>query len=406
MKILFIAPYVPSPIRVRPYNLIRGLTGEGHLLHVAAQAAGARDREDADSLSRLENVSVKAVNLSAWRPPANCALAMLKREPLWVAYGRNPHFSETVRQSLEENDYAVIHVEHVRSLFLLPLLLETRKKRPRPAMIFDAVDCISGLLAQYAERSTTGFRRLLYRLEAARMREFEPNAARLFDRVIITSESEREALAELMGQDGKRVEVVPNGVDLDYFQPSQEAPEEETLIFSGRMSFYNNAEAAQYFIREIFPLIKAQRPGARLILAGADPPSELQRLGKEADIEVTGYVEDLRPYLRRASLVICPMLTAVGVQNKVLEAMAMAKPVVATSLVCRAFSAQEGKEIIVADGKSQFAGAVVELLRRPDFARQIGKCARAYVERVHRWAESARRLADLYTSAIGGTRER
>ncbi|NIM04797.1 MAG: glycosyltransferase [Armatimonadetes bacterium] len=397
MKILFVTPYVPSPVRVRPYHFVRCLAQEGHTVDVLSHVSTEREWEDLHTLSEHERVSASGIRLPSWRPWLNCSLALLKGESLWAAHGRSPRFSEAIRQNLYEGDYDVLHVEHIRSLFISPLLSQLRSESPRPKMIFDAVDCISALLSQYAERPGSLLRRAIYRREAVKMRRTEPACAMLFDRVIVTSETERQALAALMGDTGDCLEVVPNGVDLDYFRPSDTTPQEDTILFSGRMSFYNNAEAARYFATDIFPLIKAQRPKTRLILAGADPPSYLLNLDRRPDIEVTGYVEDLRPYLRRASVIACPILTAVGVQNKVLEAMAMGKPVVGTPLVSRALSAQQGKEIVIAEPeKGAFAKAVLSLLAEPESCRKLGLSARAYVERVHHWANSAKRLTEIY----------
>lgn len=396
MKILFIAPYVPSLVRVRPYHLIRGLAALGHRVHVIAQMTQARERDEARILSRIDNVTVTTVELPRGRPWLNCARALPAGEPLWAAYGRDPKFTAAIEQALNQIAPDVVQVEHVRALTWSPLLKELCARPKRPALVFDAVDCISGLLAQYAERSPGLLRKLLYRREAEKMRVFEPAAARLFDRVIITSAAEREMLADLMGEAGSKVEVVRNGVDLEYFAPSEAQGEADTILFSGKMSFYNNAEAARYFVREIFPRIKAQRPAARVILAGADPPADLMALKRRGEIEVTGYVDDLRPYLRRAAVVVCPMLTAVGIQNKVLEAMALGKAVVATPLVAAGLEVTDGREMVLADGKDAFAQAVVKLLEDPEARQGLGRRAREYVERNHCWADSTRQLVQIY----------
>ncbi len=404
MRILFLAPYVPSPLRVRPFQLIRALARQGHTVQFVAQARDAQELRQAETLRAVGNVSGRAVPLSRLRPWLNCSRALFTGEPLWVAHGRSREFFQAARQAWEATRAEVVHVEHVRSLSLLPLLQEIKDAAGRPGLVFDGVDCISELFRQYARGSSSLHRRLLYRRETTRMERFEPAAVSLFDRAVITTASERDALAGLMGKEGDKVKVVPNGVDLEYFYPTEEAAQPDTLLFTGKMSFYNNAEAARYFIREVFPLVKARRPAARLIVAGADPPADLQRLAARPDIEITGYVEDLRPHFRRAAVVVCPMLTAVGVQNKALEAMAMGKPVVATPLSCRALNARIGEELLAADGPEAFARAVVDLLEKPEAAKHMGRQARAYVEREHSWEESARRLAAIYAEAVALSR--
>jgi glycosyltransferase involved in cell wall biosynthesis len=292
--------------------------------------------------------------------------------------------------------YDVLHVEHLRAaLYGLGAPL-----RPR---VYDAVDCMSSLLARTAAAGPTWASRATARAEIARTRRFERAALERFDRVLLTSESERRALLALAsGNASDRVQAVPNGVDLDHFAPRAVARDPATLIFVGRMGYHANLAGAQRLVRDIMPRVWAQRPEARLLLVGTEPPAALRALAARAGerVSVTGTVPDVRPYLARATVSVNPLPYAVGIQNKVLEAMAMATPVVASPLACTALGAAPGVDLLVEAEADPFAAAVLRLLADPSVAERIGAAGRRYVTAHHDWRQAIVRLETIYRDAI------
>ena len=166
------------------------------------------------------------------------------------------------------------------------------------------------------------------------------------------------------------------------------------------MSYRANDDAALWFASELWPRLKVECPGARWLIVGSEPTEAVRRLARDPAIQVTGYVDDLRPYLSRASLAICPLRIGVGIQNKALEAMAMGCPVVASPVAGRALqSATQEGGITIANSGDEFIRACNELLTEPVRARAAGAAARRYVERHHQWECTANRFLDLYDNA-------
>jgi glycosyltransferase involved in cell wall biosynthesis len=202
------------------------------------------------------------------------------------------------------------------------------------------------------------------------------------DRCVFTSERERALATEQSGDTPSA--VVPNGVDLDYFSPSLEAVDRDSLVFSGRMGYRPNTDAAVFFAREVLPLILRKRPRTVLTVVGAEPPREVRKLAG-ANVVVTGAVSDVRPYCRRAAVLLAPIRFGGGTRLKVLEAMAMAKPLVSTAVGCEGINAGSGEHLLVADSPIDMAAAVLRLLEDRDLATAIARRGLALVKSSYGW---------------------
>jgi glycosyltransferase involved in cell wall biosynthesis len=168
------------------------------------------------------------------------------------------------------------------------------------------------------------------------------------------------------------------------------------LVFSGKMSYHANASAVLHFVEHILPLVRARRPDVRLRVVGSSPPAAVQKLVRDPAISVTGYVPDMHQALSGATLAICPITVKVGIQNKVLEAMALGLPVVVTRLGAQGLDARDGEDLLVADDAEQFAQAVCRILDDADLRARVGSAGRRYVETNHRWDVATRRLESVY----------
>jgi glycosyltransferase involved in cell wall biosynthesis len=243
-------------------------------------------------------------------------------------------------------------------------------------------------------------------LDLARTRRYESRLLKRFERVLVTSPHDRDALARLASttEANDRLCVLPNGVDLDYFKPLDLPRDPATIIFSGKMSYHANIAAAIDLARQIMPHVWQQRPTAKLVLAGKDPAPELLALAADPRIVVTGTVPDLRPYLAQATVAVSPIRYGVGIQNKVLEAMAMATSSVASSQATSALQVQAGRDLLTADSPETLAQAIVELLMHDALRQSIGQAGRHYVETYHDWNGAAETLAGVYQAAIAETK--
>jgi glycosyltransferase involved in cell wall biosynthesis len=250
------------------------------------------------------------------------------------------------------------------------------------------------LLERLSLNETRWFRKWYNGREYRLVKPVEIKQCRDADAVAVTSERERLLLKRLLPHNV--IEVVPNGVDVAYFHGSGAEQEVDgRIVFTGAMDYYPNAEAALFFAQKCWPLIRARMPGATWQIVGKNPRPDVQKLAVLPGITVTGSVADVRPSFAEAEVAIVPLLLGGGTRLKILEAMAMRKAVVSTSLGCEGLSAVPGKHLIVADQPEVFAQAVIELLKNPEKRRALGTAGRALVESAYSWERCGDRLLHI-----------
>jgi sugar transferase (PEP-CTERM/EpsH1 system associated) len=394
LRILYVLPYTPSPIRVRPYQIIRALARAGHQITVVALEDGFASKTTLQELKEVCD-AVHIVPHSRIQAAANCLMALPTPRPLWAAYCHSPRMENLLRELVASGAYDVAHVEHLRAAHFASAL----GTLPR---VLDAVDCITALRRQILDQCPVGPQKLLSYEEWLKLRRYEPSIYRSYSQVAVTSQQDAMDLATLAPERLPPIEVIPNGVDLEYFSPLTDVRSiTDTITFSGKMSYIANEDAAQFLLKEIVPYLRKLRPQVEVILVGSNPSTGIRELAKKTGgITVTGYVEDLRPYLSRAVVAVCPMRIGVGIQNKALEAMAMGRPVVATPLAGRALAgAVRTGSIRLMENAEAFARACATLLANPNEATEAGVAARRYIEEHHRWEFAAAHFIELYEKA-------
>jgi sugar transferase (PEP-CTERM/EpsH1 system associated) len=257
---------------------------------------------------------------------------------------------------------------------------------PIPRAI-DFVDVDSEKWRTYAERCT-GPSGWIYRIEAQRLARYEEYLVRTFDHSIVTSEREAWLLRQRVPD--ASISVISNGVELEYFDPSlfhSSSSTTPTLIFTGTMDYLPNVDGVRFFCREIFPLVRQVMPDVVFYIVGRNPTREVKSLSQEPNVVVTGSVPDVRPYLSKSWLAVAPLRIARGVQNKVLEAMAMGLPVVGTPQAFQGAQACDSDGIRQANEPERFAQEILALLKDNTLRREASASARKYVERHHRWQD-------------------
>lgn len=389
MRILFVVPYIPSLVRVRPYNIIKALAAQGHNLHLVLLQP-PEDRAATVEPLRAVCEAVDVFPLSRIRTLINTGLAVPTGLSLQAAYSHLPEAERRLQELAQSGHFDVMHLEHLRGA----VLADGVKGLP---VVFDSVDSITYLFEQAVQHAPHWRQRWMAALDLARTRKYEAKIPMRFAQTLVTSPVDKQAFERLAGiEAGKRITVLPNGVDLDYFKPSPQPPDPATILFSGKLSYHANVAAALFLANEIMPLVWAKHPQAKLVLAGKDPAKSIRALAEDARITVTGTVPDLRPVFARATVAAAPLRYGAGVQNKVLEAMACSLPVVATPQVLGALQARPGKELLVGNDAPELAAQIMALLERPELRHRVGAAARAYVEAGHSWAVIAEKLMKVY----------
>jgi glycosyltransferase involved in cell wall biosynthesis len=260
--------------------------------------------------------------------------------------------------------------------------------------VMHAFDCRSAEFYREYLRARRSMDKLYWFCTYLATRTAEKKLLAAFDASIVVSDKEYHAMKMLCPE--ARCITVPNGVDIDFFKPLAISEEWPSLVFVGYMSSHPNVDAITYFHSQVYDTLKQRFPNLKVFVVGQNPPPAVRALAKDPSICVTGFVEDVRPYVARASVVIAPFVSGMGIKNKVLEAMAMGKPVVTTSIGVRGINATHGDHLCIADSPLKFADHVEALLLDKPKRRRIGHQAREFVMKHHSWARVTDKIETIF----------
>ncbi len=418
MKLLFLAHRIPYPPdkgdKIRSYHELRALADRGHEVHLLAFADDLRDLQHQVELARW-CASVRIIRLRKFRARLRALMTLPFPRPLSLGYFGSRKLARIVKralaeQSAEQNFDAVFVYSSAMAQYV-PAEWHSRT-------VVDLVDVDSEKWREYAER-TSPPQSWLYRVEAARLRKYEHEIVSQFAATILTTPREAALLSDLDEFTRRaRLRVMTNGVDPDYFQPAESVPRVVTsaalpsfplatargtdpsprLVFTGAMDYYANIEAVEWFVAEVFPLIREQQPHAEFLIVGSNPTARVRKLASQPGVTVTGSVKDVRPYLHSATVCVVPMNIARGVQNKLLEAMACGKAVVATPQAVAGLKLRNGEDLLAAGSPEEFAAAALMIIRNATLRESLGWQARSFVEAEHDWQTVLQSLIDLVES--------
>ena len=254
------------------------------------------------------------------------------------------------------------------------------------------------LLWRTFQKETSWVRKWYNWVESRLLRSAEIDLCRKADIVLTTSERDSLLLKEVLPQNS--IEVVPNGVDIEIFHGGFSEDVSCQVIFTGAMNYYPNIEAVLSFAKQCWPLIKAEMPGVTWKIVGREPPPQVRELEKLPGITVTGTVTDVRPYLAASAVAIAPLRIGGGTRLKILEAFAMSKAVVSTSIGCEGLAAISGKHLLIADRPDEFAQAVIKLLKSPETRVALGSASRMLVEEEYSWEYCGSQLLRVLDESI------
>jgi sugar transferase (PEP-CTERM/EpsH1 system associated) len=398
MNILYIAQRVPFPPnrgdKIASFNAIRYL-GRKHSVFVAALADSYEELEHARELEKLGVQTDVAL-----RRPLFAKLSVLRAlftgAPLSVAYYHSAELGRKIARRAASVRFDVV-ITFSSSMGQYVDLV------PGVPVVADFVDMDSRKWELYAGSSRWPHS-TIYATEERRLLAYERSLSKRSAFTLVRTEAEREDCRRLIP--GGRFEVLSNGVDLDFFKAEGPKTATHGIVFTGVMDYFPNTQAVTYFCDEIFPAIRKAVPDATFTIVGARPTAEVLALGRRDGVIVTGQVPDVRPHVRNAAVAVAPLLLARGIQNKVLEAMAMETPVVVTRAAFRGVDAPPGNGVIPADNAADFAAKVVEILKDPHLGAEIGRKGRRLVEGRYVWDEQLAHLESIILEAAPAHRER
>jgi sugar transferase (PEP-CTERM/EpsH1 system associated) len=392
MRIFYITQRVPYPPdrgdKIITFNVLRHLSRH-HEVHVFCTADGEADLANVAGAEAIA-ASVTAVTVRPWAGRLRVLAALATGDPLSVAMMQEPALLVAVEKAHAKlrPDLVIAYSSNVARY------AEGFADTPR---VMQFVDLDSLKWARYAT-TTAPPMRWVYAIEARRLLEYERHIARSFDHSVVCTDAELADFAAAIP--GAPVTAVKNGVDFEHFSPQGAAREPGRMVFTGVMDYLPNVDAVTWFAGDILPRIQAVLPHASLVICGARPAPAVLALAARPGVAVTGWVPDVRPVLDAAEVFVAPLRIARGIQNKVLEAMAMELPVVASTAAWTGTDMPPGETLEVSDEPQDFAARVIALLRDPGRRAALGRAARAAVIRDYAWSTRLRAMDAAIAAAM------
>ena len=400
MRVLQIAPRVCWPLdtgaRLRNFHLARVLSQHADVTLLAFTDNG---EPATDRLNFYQDVIT--VKRDAGYTPGKLIRGALGPTPLPVVNYTTEEMKQTLARRLEKSDFDFVQLESIHMSACLPIV---RAARNRPAVICDWHNIESELMNRYAEREASLFRRSYARRTARLMSKFENRALREFDAHLTVSLDDAERLREL--NPDAQIRVIENGVDAAYYADEEierahasartEPPIRARIVFVGSMDYHANIDAVVSFAREVWPSLNQQRPELTFTIVGRDPADEVRALASITGVEITGTVDDVRPFYREAVAAIVPLRVGGGSRLKILEAMAAGVAIVSTTLGAEGLKVEHGENILIADTNQDFSAAVIGVVDDKEQRKRLSEAGRALVALRYDWSTVGGELASMY----------
>lgn len=392
MRIFYICRRVPFPPdrgdKIAAFNEIRHLAAQ-HEMHVFCLGDGVQDLANISGLQAYA-MSVTAAPVDEFTIKLRALAALFTGQPLSVAALNEMKLHDAIQKKFAELRPDLIIVYSCNMAQFAVHFPEV----PR-VMHFGDLDSLKWL--QYAERSSIPLN-WIYAVEAQRLLGYERYIAKISSHALVHTEIEKDDFGRLIP--GIPVTVVGNGVDLDYFRSAGGEKKPGSMVFTGVMDYRPNIDAVVWFCDEILPLVQTEIPGANFTICGSRPAQAVRRLAKRRGVTVTGWVPDARPYLDRAEIFVAPLRMGRGVQNKLLEALAMGLPCVASMAAWCGTVIADGDGMLATDEPMEFARHVTGLLQDRTRRAEMSRKARAAAEANYRWEVQLARLDEVIAAAV------
>ncbi len=388
MKILHIFPYLPTPPTfggaLRVYHILKHLSR-----HYEVSVAGFSEFGDMEKFrASFPELDGKMHFVNRKRVKYRTALQLYSQftsHSYWYNWAQSPKLKSQIQSLLDKKDFDIVQAEFAS---MGHFDLQTDAVR-----VLDAHNVEYDNFRRMSTLEWSGLRKRFYQREYEKSFGEEIAAFKRQDALFVTSKRD----GELIRKDVPKIPqfVIPNGVDTSYFTPGDEDEEPFSIVFTGAMSYVPNHDGMIYFLDDIFPIIKKRIPAAKVYIVGSNPPEML--LKRQSDsIIVTGFVDDVRPYVDRASVFVVPLRMGSGTRLKVVEALSMRKPVVSTSIGCEGIEVEDGEHIIIRDDPGLFAEEVIRLVQNKKISKQLVDRGYDLVKQKYDWQVIGESIDEAY----------
>mgnify|MGYP003810513841 CR=1 FL=1 len=394
MKILYLTPRTPYPPddggKIASFGLIKYLALRGHDITLLSIAPSyANNISELKRYCRVET-GMKGTSNSY----KDMLLNMLSKVPYTISKYHSKAFLDKLRKVVRGNHFDIVHIEQLHMAYYGEFI----KKEFGLPIVLREQNVESTIWERYYLEASDPLIKFYARLQLHKVYTYESKIAAEFDRCFMITEKDKERI--LMMNPNVKASVIPGGVDISYFYPLDIPIEPYSVVSVASIEWPPNIDGILWFVNRVWPLVKLKLPQARFYVVGKNPPAKIKKLAKK-DIIVTGYVEDVRKYIARATVFVVPLRTGGGMRIKILNAMAMGKAVLSTAVGCEGLDIENGKNIYVADSEKEFAHLILKLLQDECERKKIGEQALKLVIELYRWDKVAEQTEYEYKNILG-----
>lgn len=404
MNLLWISHNIPYPPKTgvlqRNYNLLREAARHADIYLLAVFKSdilpGDYDLDEARrELGKLcRHIEIVHLPIEASRAVLyrKALVSLVTRDPLSANWVKDAGMRKQLRSLVESVPFDLVHFDTVS----LAAYRDDVGSVPR---ILNHHNIESHLLKRRIAFEPNPLKRTYYAIEGSKLERYEQRVCAEFDVNFTVSDLDRHRLLQLVPT--ARAEVIANGVDVEYFSHDGSATTPGNLVMASGMNWFPNRDAALYMCNEIWPLLSARMPGLTWTVVGASPPQQVVDLAaRDPRVVVTGFVDDVRPYLSRAEIYLCPMRDGGGTRVKILDALSMSKPIVSTTMGCEGIAVTPGHDVLIADTPDEFVEQVERLHASEELRASLGLAARSLAMEKYSWPVIGRKLGDIYDRLI------
>ena len=396
MKILFLSPTVPFPLtdggRIRVFNLLKQIAQKNKVTLLALETQST----DADGIAELQqlDIQVHLVPNAQTLPRVSFGTllkAFFRRQPITVARYDVPVYRQKFRELLANESFDLVHYEMFHTA---QFHTETNL---RGVLSQQNVD--SAIWRRLCNETPNPLYKFTYWTQQLAFQRYERVLSPKFDAVTCTSDIDAVVFQQHCTTDA--IEIIPNGVDITHYLPDFTSEAPAHLIYIGSMDWYPNEDAVGFFADEVLPLIQEKVSNVTFSIVGGNPSARVRKLAEREGVVVTGRVPEIKPYFAEATVFVVPLRIGSGTRLKILEALAMGKAIVSTTVGAEGLDLKDGAEIFIADEPTAFADAVTRLLMDSDLRRRMGENGRVRVEQDYDWQRIGEKLHGVYAKIVG-----
>lgn len=393
MRILMITEGFPFPptdgVKLKVYHMLKGLSRQHEifLLSFVDSKVNVDFGEIRSFCKQIELVSKNPRRFLILKAIFN----IFERKPFSLKTFNSKKIRERLKAILVEEKFDVVHLDMANTAQFFELVAHM------PSFMAPH-DSITLNLRRRVRLEKNPFRKAYQYIQWKKWESYESEVYAKFGKCFVVSDVDKEVLLSLNPKID--IAVAPNGVDVNFYKPLNLKPENPSLIFSGSMGSFQSVDAILYFYDEIYGRIKTSVPDIKLYIVGKNPPYSVKKLTQDKSIIVTGFVEDIRPFIDRSTIYVCPIRSGSGIKNRLLEAMAMRKPIIAFAKSCEALNVTHMENILLVDNPQEFTKGIITLLEDQELRERIACNARELVEKEYSWEKTIGIIEEAYKEAV------